>query len=60
MGNQIQEGLRVREESQGASEDERKREQVEMGKSGSEQVKARHAGLCVAPLWACLWRWGLA
>ena len=56
MGNQIQKGLRVREESQGASEDERKREQVEMGKSGSERVKARDVGLCVAPLWACLWR----
>ena len=35
---------------------QRNREQVEMGKSGSERVKARAVGLCVAPLWACLWR----
>ena len=55
MDNQIQEGLRVREESQGASEDEGKREAA-MGMLGSEQVKARDAGLCVLPLWACLWR----
>lgn len=57
MDNQIQEGLRVREESQGASEDEGKRERLQWACWGvSEQVKARDAGLCVLPLWACLWR----